>query len=41
MYGNKDATEEDIKEALEKAYASSFVYQMENKLDSYIGSSAV
>ena len=40
MYGNKDATEQDIKEALSKANAS-FVYEMENGLDTYIGSSAV
>lgn len=41
MYGNKDATDQDIKEALEKANAISFVNQMENKIDTYIGSSAV
>jgi ATP-binding cassette subfamily B (MDR/TAP) protein 1 len=40
MFGNKDATEADIKEALQKANAT-FVYDMENGLDTYIGSSAV
>lgn len=40
LYGNKDATEEDLKDALKKANAE-FVYEMEGGLDSYIGSSAV
>jgi len=40
MYGNKDATEEDLEEAIKKANAT-FVYEMENKLDTYIGSTAV
>ena len=39
-YGNKDATDEDIKIALQKANAT-FVYDMENGLDSFVGSSTV
>jgi ABC-type multidrug transport system fused ATPase/permease subunit len=40
MLGNKDATEADIEDAIKKANAC-FVYEMENKLDTYIGSTAV
>lgn len=40
LFGNKDASEADIKEALQKANAT-FVYETENGLDTYIGSSAV
>ena len=40
LFGNKDATDEDIEEALKLANAT-FIYDMENKLDSYIGSSSV
>lgn len=40
LFGNKDATENDLREALQKANAT-FVYEMENGLDIYIGSSAV
>lgn len=40
LYGNKDATEEDIERALKLAKAT-FVYEMEHKLDTYIGSASV
>jgi ABC-type multidrug transport system fused ATPase/permease subunit len=40
MFGNKDATDTDIEDAIKKANAE-FVYEMENKLDTYIGSTAV
>jgi ATP-binding cassette subfamily B (MDR/TAP) protein 1 len=40
LFGNKDASLEDIDEAIKKANAT-FVYDMENKLDTYIGSTAV
>jgi ABC-type multidrug transport system fused ATPase/permease subunit len=40
LFGNKDATSEDIDRALKLANAT-FVYEMENKLDAYIGSSSV
>lgn len=40
LFGNRDATEQDIKEALKKANAT-FVYEMENKLDTYVGSASV
>jgi len=40
LFGNKDATKEDIDRALKLANAT-FVYEMENKLDTYIGSSSV
>ena len=40
LYGNKDANDEDIRYALEQANAT-FVYDMENKLETYIGSSAI
>ena len=40
LYGNKDATEEDIKRAIDLANAH-FVYTLEKQLDSYVGSSTV
>lgn len=40
MFGNKDATEADIKHALEMASAS-FVETMEKGLDTYVGSASV
>ncbi|CDW87364.1 abc transporter [Stylonychia lemnae] len=40
LLGNKDANEEDIKKSLEIANAN-FVYDLENKLDTYIGSSSL
>lgn len=40
LFGNKDATDEDIKEALEKVDAT-FVYELEHKIETYIGSTAV
>ena len=40
MYGNGDATEEDVKHAIEQANAT-FIYQMEKGLDTYVGSSTV
>ena len=40
LFGNKDATDEDIEEALKLANAT-FIYDMENKLETYIGSASV
>lgn len=40
LFGNKDATQDDIDYALKQANAT-FIYEMENKLDTYIGSTAV
>ena len=40
MYGNKDATDEDIDYALRMANAT-FVYEMENKLDTYVGAASI
>jgi ABC-type multidrug transport system fused ATPase/permease subunit len=40
MFGNKDATEDNIAFALKLANAT-FVYEMENGLDTYIGSASV
>lgn len=40
LLGNKDATEDEIKDALIKANAI-FVYEMENGLNTYIGSASV
>lgn len=40
LFGNKDATDADIENALRLANAE-FVYQMENSLDTYIGSASV
>lgn len=40
LFGNRDATEEDMKIALEKANAS-FVFELEKQLDTYIGSTSV
>lgn len=40
LYGNVDATAEEIDEVLRWANAT-FVYNMENKLDTYVGSTAV
>ena len=40
MYGNKDATEDDLKTALDLADAS-FVYNLEKGLDTYVGSGSV
>lgn len=40
MFGNKDATEEDIRRALAMASAS-FVETMEKGLDTYVGSASV
>jgi ABC-type multidrug transport system fused ATPase/permease subunit len=40
FYGNKDATEEDIKYAINQANAG-FVYDLENGIDTYVGSGAV
>jgi ABC-type multidrug transport system fused ATPase/permease subunit len=39
-YGNVDASDEDIEAALKKANAT-FVYDMENGLDTFVGSSTV
>ena len=40
LYGNYDATEADVKHAIEQANAT-FIYQMEKGLDTYVGSSTV
>jgi len=40
LYGNKDAKEEDITRAINLANAQ-FVYTLEKKLDTYVGSSTV
>jgi ABC-type multidrug transport system fused ATPase/permease subunit len=40
LFGNKDATVDDMKHALKQANAD-FVYEMENGLDTYIGSASV
>lgn len=40
MYGNKDANEEDLREALRLANAT-FVEQLENGIDSYVGAASV
>ena len=40
LFGNKDASDADIDYALQQANAT-FIYDMENKLDTYIGSASV
>ena len=40
MYGNKDASEKEIKEALTKANAQ-FVFQLENGIDTFCGTSGI
>jgi len=40
MYGNKDATEQDIENVLKMANAS-FVYTLKTGLDSYVGAGSV
>ena len=40
MYGNKDATEQDLKRAVKLANAD-FIYDMEGGLETYVGSSTV
>lgn len=40
MFGNKDATNEELKQAIDKANAT-FIYELENKMDTYIGSASV
>ena len=40
MYGNSDATEDDMRKALQRANAD-FIFKMENGLDTYVGSSTV
>lgn len=40
LYGNKDATDEDIHDALVKANAT-FVYDQENKLDTFVGNAGI
>jgi ATP-binding cassette subfamily B protein len=40
LYGNKDANDDEIHYALEQSNAT-FVYDMENKLETFIGSSAI
>ena len=41
LYGNKDASEKDIKEALELADAASFVNELGNRVDTYVGSASL
>ena len=40
MFGNKDAKEEDLIQALNRANAN-FVFDFEKKLDTFIGTSSV
>lgn len=40
LFGNKDAKDAELKEALERANAS-FVFEFERKLDTFIGSGSV
>jgi ABC-type multidrug transport system fused ATPase/permease subunit len=40
MFGNKDATEEELKKAIERANAQ-FLFDFENKLDTFLGTSSV
>lgn len=40
LFGNKDATENDLIKALYRANAN-FVFDFENKLDTFIGTSSV
>ena len=40
LFGNKDASEEEIRVAIDKSN-SHFVYELDNKLDTYIGSTSV
>jgi ATP-binding cassette subfamily B (MDR/TAP) protein 1 len=39
LFGKKDATEEQMWDALEKANAKKFIMSLEKKLDTYVGSS--
>ena len=41
LYGNKDASEKDIKEALELADAASFVNELTSGVDTYVGSASL
>jgi ABC-type multidrug transport system fused ATPase/permease subunit len=40
LYGNKDATDEEISEALNRASAS-FVFDQENGLDTFVGTAGI
>ncbi len=40
MYGNKDASQEDIEYAVQQANAG-FVHSLENGIDTYVGSGAI
>eukprot|EP00352_Strombidinopsis_acuminata_P001024 CAMPEP_0176343238 /NCGR_PEP_ID=MMETSP0126-20121128/3800_1 /TAXON_ID=141414 ORGANISM="Strombidinopsis acuminatum, Strain SPMC142" /NCGR_SAMPLE_ID=MMETSP0126 /ASSEMBLY_ACC=CAM_ASM_000229 /LENGTH=89 /DNA_ID=CAMNT_0017689099 /DNA_START=1406 /DNA_END=1675 /DNA_ORIENTATION=+ len=40
LYGNMDATDEDIHDALVKANAT-FVYDQENKLETFVGTAGI
>ena len=40
LFGNKDATEEEIIKVVKLANAN-FIFNLENKLDTYIGSSNI
>jgi ABC-type multidrug transport system fused ATPase/permease subunit len=39
-YGNKDATEKDIEQAIKRANAE-FVYKLDKKLDTYVGTGSI
>lgn len=41
LYGNPDATKEQVKQAAESAYASEFIEQLPEKFDTYLGESGV
>ena len=40
LYGNRDATDEECKEALIKANAS-FVFELENGIDTFVGTAGI
>lgn len=40
-YGNRNATEEDMRRALKSANALEFVEELENKLDTYVGVASI
>lgn len=41
MFGNRDASEQDIREALEHSNAWEFVDNLPDKIDTYVGSGSV
>jgi ABC-type multidrug transport system fused ATPase/permease subunit len=40
LYGNKDATDADIRDAIERSNAQ-FVYDLKDQLDSQVGSNSI